>query len=71
VSAEGLGQIADEEQLWAIVRQALANNPGPVEQLRAGKTAALGFLVGQVMKAAGGKANAKRVNEMIRTELMN
>jgi aspartyl-tRNA(Asn)/glutamyl-tRNA(Gln) amidotransferase subunit B len=66
VAAEGLGQIADEDQLRTMVRKALEDNPGPVEQLRGGKTAALGFLVGQVMKAAGGKVNAKRVNQIIK-----
>jgi len=40
-----------------------------VAQYRAGKTATFGFLVGQVMKAAGGKANPRRVNEVLRRRL--
>ena len=44
----------------------LAGNADAVAQYRAGKTATFGFLVGQVMKAAGGKANPKRVNELLR-----
>ena len=44
-------------------------NPAQVEQYRAGKTQVLGFLVGQVMKASGGKANPQQVNEALRRKL--
>ena len=47
----------------------LAKNADAVAQYRAGKTDALGFLVGQVMKAAAGKANPKRVNELLKRAL--
>jgi aspartyl-tRNA(Asn)/glutamyl-tRNA(Gln) amidotransferase subunit B len=47
----------------------LSRNVDAVEQYRSGKTATLGFLVGQVMKAAAGKANPKRVNELLRKSL--
>jgi aspartyl-tRNA(Asn)/glutamyl-tRNA(Gln) amidotransferase subunit B len=47
----------------------LAANADAVAQYRAGKTAAFGFLVGQVMKAAAGKANPKRVNDLLRRKL--
>jgi aspartyl-tRNA(Asn)/glutamyl-tRNA(Gln) amidotransferase subunit B len=40
-----------------------------VTQYRGGRTATFGFLVGQVMKAAGGKANPTRVTELLRKEL--
>jgi aspartyl-tRNA(Asn)/glutamyl-tRNA(Gln) amidotransferase subunit B len=65
VDAEGLAQMGDEAGLTAIVADVIAANPGPVADLRAGKNAALGFLVGQVMKATGGKANPKVVNELL------
>jgi len=47
----------------------LAANDDAVAQYRAGKSGALGFLVGQVMKATGGKANPKRVNELLKQML--
>src|SRR5262245_16265756 len=66
---EGLTQIDDESQLVALVSEVLAANRDAVAQYRNGKTATFGFLVGQVMKAAGGKANPKRVNEILRKSL--
>jgi aspartyl-tRNA(Asn)/glutamyl-tRNA(Gln) amidotransferase subunit B len=69
VDQEGLTQIDDEGQIRAIVDDVLAKNAAAVAQYRAGKTAAFGFIVGQVMKAAGGKANPKRVNELLRQEI--
>jgi len=69
VQAEGLAQIDDEAMLAALVDGVLAAHPGPVAQYREGKTATLGFLVGQVMKASGGKAHPKRVNDLLRRAL--
>jgi len=47
----------------------IAANPKSVEAFRAGKERALGFLVGQVMKATGGRANPERVRTILRAEL--
>ena len=47
----------------------LSRNADAVAQYRSGKTATFGFLVGQVMKATAGKANPKRVNELLRRML--
>ncbi len=69
VAAEGLTQIDDEGALEALVAEVLAAHPDAVAQVRAGKTATVGFLVGQVMKAGKGKANPKRVNEILRRAL--
>jgi aspartyl-tRNA(Asn)/glutamyl-tRNA(Gln) amidotransferase subunit B len=69
VAAEGLTQIDDERQIAAIVERVLAANADAVAQYRGGRAATFGFLVGQVMKAAGGKANPKRVNELLRRTL--
>jgi aspartyl-tRNA(Asn)/glutamyl-tRNA(Gln) amidotransferase subunit B len=66
VDEEGLGQIGDETALAAIVADVVARNADAVTQYRAGKSATLGFLVGQVMKASQGKANPKLVNELLR-----
>jgi aspartyl-tRNA(Asn)/glutamyl-tRNA(Gln) amidotransferase subunit B len=69
VAAEGLLQIDDEQQIAALVSEAIAANADAVAQYRAGRAATFGFLVGQVMKAAGGKANPQRVNELLRRAL--
>jgi aspartyl-tRNA(Asn)/glutamyl-tRNA(Gln) amidotransferase subunit B len=69
VAAEGLTQIDDEEHIAALVADVIASNVDVVEQYRNGKTNAFGFLVGQVMKAAGGKANPRRVNDLLKRAL--
>ena len=65
----GLKQINDDGELSAIVSGVLEANPDQVAELKSGKDKVLGFLVGQVMKATGGKANPKQVNELIRKSL--
>jgi aspartyl-tRNA(Asn)/glutamyl-tRNA(Gln) amidotransferase subunit B len=69
VEIEGLSQIDDESQIVALVAGVLAKNADAVAQYRGGKASTFGFLVGQVMKAAGGKANPKRVNERLKRAL--
>ncbi len=69
VEREGLRQISDTGALAMIVGDVLAANPRQVEQYRGGKTAVLGFLVGQVMKATRGQANPAAVNELLREKL--
>jgi aspartyl-tRNA(Asn)/glutamyl-tRNA(Gln) amidotransferase subunit B len=66
VESEGLAQIRDEGAIEQTVRDVLARNADAVQQYRQGKTATMGFLVGQVMKATGGKASPKVVNELLR-----
>jgi aspartyl-tRNA(Asn)/glutamyl-tRNA(Gln) amidotransferase subunit B len=69
VAAEGLAQNSDEDALLAIVRAVVSAQAAAVAQVRAGKTATFGFLVGQVMKRSGGTANPKLVNELLRREI--
>ncbi len=69
VRSRGLAQIDDQATLAGEIQRVIAAHADAVAQYRAGKHAALGFLVGQVMKASGGKANPKRVNELLRNEL--
>jgi aspartyl-tRNA(Asn)/glutamyl-tRNA(Gln) amidotransferase subunit B len=66
---EGLRQISDTGALEKIADDVLAANGKQVEQYRSGKTAVLGFLVGQVMKASRGQANPGAVNEVLRKKL--
>jgi aspartyl-tRNA(Asn)/glutamyl-tRNA(Gln) amidotransferase subunit B len=65
VQREGLAQIDDESAVVEMVRGALAEHADAVEQYRKGKQAAMGFLVGQVMRVAKGKANPKLVNAVL------
>jgi aspartyl-tRNA(Asn)/glutamyl-tRNA(Gln) amidotransferase subunit B len=69
VAAEGLAQIGDEGAVLAIVREVIAEHAGPVAEYRAGKQKTFGFLVGQVMKRSGGKANPPLVNRVLTREL--
>jgi len=69
VEREGLTQVSDEGALAAAVEAVLAASPAQVAAYRGGKTAALGWFVGQVMKQTGGKANPQLVNELLRKAL--
>ncbi len=69
VEAKGLKQVTDMGEIEKIVDEVLAQNHGQVEAYKQGKTNLLGFFVGQVMKATGGKANPKAVNELLQQKL--
>jgi aspartyl-tRNA(Asn)/glutamyl-tRNA(Gln) amidotransferase subunit B len=69
VRREGLTQVADAGQLEALVDQAIAANPKAVADFKGGKAAAAKALVGQVMKASGGKANPAMVDQLIQQKL--
>ena len=69
VQEKGLTQVSDEGALGLIIDDVLATNPTQVAQFKQGKQQVLGFLVGQVMKASGGKANPGKVNELLKAKL--
>jgi aspartyl-tRNA(Asn)/glutamyl-tRNA(Gln) amidotransferase subunit B len=69
VSADGLAQIGDESAILSSVRAVIDAHQDAVSQIRSGKSGTFGFLVGQVMKATGGKANPRLVNDLLRREL--
>jgi aspartyl-tRNA(Asn)/glutamyl-tRNA(Gln) amidotransferase subunit B len=69
VAAQGLAQNSDEGALLAAVHAVMRANADAVAQVRAGKQQTFGFLVGQVMKQSGGKANPKVVNQLLRREI--
>ena len=66
---KGLTQVSDEGALEKIIDDVLVKNPTQVVQFKEGKPQVLGFLVGQVMKASGGKANPGKVNELLKKKL--
>jgi aspartyl-tRNA(Asn)/glutamyl-tRNA(Gln) amidotransferase subunit B len=69
VQERGLAQVSDAAALEALCDQAIAANPGPASDFRAGKVAALNFLKGQVMKLSKGKANPALAGEILERKL--
>ena len=69
VEREGLTQMSDEAALEAVVAEVVASSPEQASSYRAGKVAALGWFVGQVMRRTGGRANPQRVNALLRRAL--
>ena len=69
IEAQGLKQITDTGAIEALVDEVIAANPGNVAEFKAGKEKALNALVGQIMKAAKGKANPQQVNDLLRKKL--
>ncbi len=65
IKEKELAQVSDDSALLVIIDEIIAQNPAVVEQIRSGKPNATGFLVGQAMKKSGGKANPKKLNELI------
>jgi aspartyl-tRNA(Asn)/glutamyl-tRNA(Gln) amidotransferase subunit B len=69
VQDKGLVQIADPAAIAAIIDKVIAENPKQTEEVRSGKLAMMGWFVGQVMKASGGKANPGLVNKILNEKL--
>jgi aspartyl-tRNA(Asn)/glutamyl-tRNA(Gln) amidotransferase subunit B len=65
----GLAQVSDTAQIERWIESVIEENPGPAAQVRAGKTQTMGFLVGQVMKRSGGRAEPKVVQQLLRQAL--
>ncbi len=69
VSELGLLQVSDEAAIAAACDKVIAAEPGKAAEYRGGRDKLFGFFVGQVMKAMGGKANPKVINEVLRRKL--
>ena len=69
IEDKGWVQITDTSAIEKIVDEVIANNPGQVAGYKAGKVQLMGFFVGQVLKASGGKANPQAVNEIVKAKL--
>jgi aspartyl-tRNA(Asn)/glutamyl-tRNA(Gln) amidotransferase subunit B len=61
--------VSDDAELESVVERVLASNPEQVAAYRGGKIGLAGFFVGQVMKESGGRANARRVSELVAEKL--
>lgn len=71
IEEKGLAQVSDESALVSIVDALINENTAIVEQIKSGKESAVGFLVGQAMKKSQGKANPKKVGDIIKRRLLN
>lgn len=69
VEEKGMKQVSDTSAILAIINEVLDNNPQSIEDFKNGKDRAVGFLVGQVMKASKGQANPAMSNMLIQEEL--
>jgi len=69
VKEKGLVQVTDTKQIEEVVERVIAANPKSVEDFRSGKTQALSFLVGQIMKETKGKANPQLANQILEQKL--
>ena len=70
VEEEGLTQVTDEGAIKEVVEKIIEANPKSVEDYKAGKDKAIGFLVGQIMRETKGKANPQIVNKLL-LEILN
>ena len=71
IAAEGMQQISDDSSIEELVKKAIAANPKAIESWKAGKVAALGTIVGWVMKESKGQANPGKVNSLLRKQIEN
>lgn len=71
IAEKGLSQVSDEGALEKIIDEIIGENETVVQQVRTGKTSAVGFLVGQAMKKSQGKANPKVIGDLIKRRLLN
>jgi len=69
IAAEGMQQISDDSAIEELVKKAIAANPKAIESWKAGKEAALGAIVGWVMKESKGQANPGKVQAILRKHL--
>lgn len=69
VTASGATQISGDDALIPIIDAVISENAGQVAEYRSGKAALFGYFVGQTMKRSQGRANPKRVNELLRERL--
>lgn len=67
IETEGMGQVSDDATLKKLVEEAVANNPDAIASFKKGKTQALGAIVGAVMKATKGQADAAKVNAILQS----
>jgi aspartyl-tRNA(Asn)/glutamyl-tRNA(Gln) amidotransferase subunit B len=71
IAEKGLTQVSDDAFLEEIIDQILNQHDNVVQQIREGKESAMGFLIGQAMRKSQGKANPKKIGEIMKRRLLN
>ena len=71
IREQGLTQVSDDTTLNALIDEVLKDHAAIVAEIRSGKEGAIGFLVGQCMKKTQGKANPKKINDLIKGRIRN
>ena len=66
IDEKGLRTVSDEGELRSVVQEIVQNNPQSVEDYRSGKEKAIGFLIGQTMKAMKGKADPEIIASILK-----
>ncbi len=69
VQSQGLGQVRDEDELDRLAREVIEAQPKAVADYRGGKESAVGFLVGQLMRATRGRTDPQNAAEVLRRHL--
>jgi aspartyl-tRNA(Asn)/glutamyl-tRNA(Gln) amidotransferase subunit B len=69
VEKKGLKVVTDTDAIRSVIIQVISANPKSVEDYKSGKTKAMGFLVGQIMRETKGKAEPQTVNRLLQEEL--
>ena len=65
IKNKGLEQVSDSSELDSVINEVIKENPDLVEKYHAGKTQVIGFFVGKIMQATGGKANPQVINKLL------
>ena len=65
IQEKGMQQVSDDSTLIAMINEVLDANPQSIEDYKNGKNRAVGFLMGQLMKASKGQANPKKANGLL------
>jgi len=71
IKEKGLAQVSDDGTLETIVQEIIEEHKNIADQIRGGKESAVGFLVGQAMRKTQGKANPKKIGELIKKALLS
>lgn len=71
INEKGLAQVSDDAALETIIDDVVDKNPSVVQQITGGDAKAIGFLIGETMKASKGKANPKKVGDILKRRLLN
>ncbi|MBN8555217.1 MAG: Asp-tRNA(Asn)/Glu-tRNA(Gln) amidotransferase subunit GatB [Deltaproteobacteria bacterium] len=69
ISEKGMAQVSDDSALLAVIEKVIAENPGQLAELKAGKDKLFGFFMGQCQKALGGKGNPATLKELLEKKL--